>query len=152
MASSRSATAMPTWSMVVKRGCGNEEGSGLISPSSYAGRHAREPPTVRFSSGPSAAPASRLPRRGRYRRGRHSQLLGGTMSGTVIVAGARTPIGRLLGGLKSLSAADLGGVAIRGALQKAGISGEQVEYVIMGQVIQAGAGQIPARQAAVKAG
>ncbi|MGZ4495107.1 MAG: acetyl-CoA C-acetyltransferase [Nocardioides sp.] len=74
------------------------------------------------------------------------------MSGSVIVAGARTPIGRLLGGLKSQSAADLGGVAIKGALDKAGISGDQVEYVIMGQVIQAGAGQITARQAAVKGG
>ncbi len=74
------------------------------------------------------------------------------MSGSVIVAGARTPVGRLLGGLKGLSAADLGGVAIKGALEKAGVSGEQVEYVIMGQVIQAGAGQITARQAAVKGG
>jgi acetyl-CoA C-acetyltransferase len=74
------------------------------------------------------------------------------MSGSVIVAGARTPIGRLLGGLKDQSAADLGGVAIKGALEKAGVSGEQVEYVIMGQVIQAGAGQITARQAAVKGG
>jgi acetyl-CoA C-acetyltransferase len=74
------------------------------------------------------------------------------MSGSVIVAGARTPIGRLLGGLKDQSAADLGGVAIKGALDKAGISGEQVEYVIMGQVIQAGAGQITARQAAHKGG
>jgi acetyl-CoA C-acetyltransferase len=74
------------------------------------------------------------------------------MSGSVIVAGARTPIGRLLGGLKDRSAADLGGVAIAGALAKAGISGEQVEYVIMGQVIQAGAGQISARQAAHKGG
>jgi acetyl-CoA C-acetyltransferase len=74
------------------------------------------------------------------------------MSGSVIVAGARTPIGRLLGGLKDQSAADLGGVAIKGALEKAGISGEQVEYVIMGQVIQAGAGQITARQAAHKGG
>ena len=73
-------------------------------------------------------------------------------SGSVIVAGARTPIGRLLGGLKDLSASDLGGVAIKGALQKAGITGEQVDYVIMGQVIQAGTGQITARQAAVKAG
>jgi acetyl-CoA C-acetyltransferase len=72
--------------------------------------------------------------------------------GSVIVAGARTPIGRLLGGLKDQSAADLGGVAIKGALDKAGISGDQVEYVIMGQVIQAGAGQITARQAAVKGG
>jgi acetyl-CoA C-acetyltransferase len=72
--------------------------------------------------------------------------------GSVIVAGARTPIGRLLGGLKDQSAADLGGVAIKGALEKAGVSGDQVEYVIMGHVIQAGAGQITARQAAVKAG
>ena len=74
------------------------------------------------------------------------------MSGSVIVAGARTPIGRLLGGLKDQSAADLGGVAIKGALEKAGVSGDQVEYVIMGHVIQAGAGQITARQAAVKGG
>jgi acetyl-CoA C-acetyltransferase len=74
------------------------------------------------------------------------------MSGTVIVAGARTPIGRLLGGLKSLSAADLGGVAIKGALEKAGVGADQVDYVIMGQVIQAGAGQNPARTAAVAGG
>ena len=74
------------------------------------------------------------------------------MSSSVIVAGARTPIGRLLGGLKDQSAADLGGVAIKGALDKAGVSGEQVDYVIMGQVIQAGTGQITARQAAVKGG
>ena len=74
------------------------------------------------------------------------------MSGSVIVAGARTPIGRLLGGLKDMSAADLGGVAIKGALEKAGVTGDQVEYVIMGHVIQAGAGQITARQAAVKGG
>lgn len=71
---------------------------------------------------------------------------------SVIVAGARTPIGRLLGGLKDQSAADLGGVAIKGALEKAGVSGDQVEYVIMGHVIQAGAGQITARQAAVNGG
>lgn len=74
------------------------------------------------------------------------------MAGSVIVAGARTPIGRLLGGLKSFSGADLGGFAIKGALEKAGVSGDQVDYVIMGQVLQAGAGQIPARQAATKAG
>ena len=74
------------------------------------------------------------------------------MSGSVIVAGARTPIGRLLGGLKDLSAADLGGVAIKAALTRAGITGDQVEYVILGQVIQAGAGQITARQAAHKGG
>ena len=70
------------------------------------------------------------------------------MPQSVIVAGARTPIGRLLGGLKSLSGSDLGGHAIKGALEKAGVSGDQVDYVIMGQVLQAGAGQIPARQAA----
>lgn len=74
------------------------------------------------------------------------------MSESVIVAGARTPIGRLLGGLKGLSGADLGGIAIKGALEKAGVAGEQVDYVIMGQVIQAGTGQITARQAAVKGG
>ena len=74
------------------------------------------------------------------------------MSGNVIVAGARTPIGRLLGGLKSLSAAELGGVAIKGALEKAGVSGNQVDYLIMGQVILAGAGQNPARTAGIHAG
>jgi acetyl-CoA C-acetyltransferase len=74
------------------------------------------------------------------------------MSGSVIVAGARTPIGRLLGGFKSLTAADLGGVAIKGALEKAGVSPEQVDYLIMGQVIQAGAGQNPARTAGIAAG
>ncbi|EFP57774.1 MULTISPECIES: acetyl-CoA C-acetyltransferase [Dermacoccus] len=70
----------------------------------------------------------------------------------VIVAGARTPMGRLLGSLKSFSGADLGGLAIKGALEKAGVKGDQVDYVIMGQVLTAGAGQIPARQAAVKGG
>ncbi len=71
---------------------------------------------------------------------------------SVLVAGARTPMGRLLGSLSGLSAADLGGFAIKGALEKAGVTGDQVDYVIMGQVLTAGAGQIPARQAAVKAG
>ncbi|KRE57208.1 acetyl-CoA C-acetyltransferase [Phycicoccus sp. Soil748] len=71
---------------------------------------------------------------------------------SVIVAGARTPMGRLLGSLKGFSGADLGAVAIKGALDKSGVSAEQVDYVIMGQVLQAGAGQIPARQAAAKAG
>lgn len=70
----------------------------------------------------------------------------------VIVAGARTPMGRLLGSLKGFSGADLGGLAIKGALEKAGVKGDQVDYVIMGQVLTAGAGQIPARQAAVKGG
>ncbi|MFR9724961.1 acetyl-CoA C-acetyltransferase [Streptomyces sp. MS19] len=71
---------------------------------------------------------------------------------SVIVAGARTPMGRLLGSLKRFSGAELGGFAIAAALERAGITGEDVEYVIMGQVLQAGAGQIPARQAAVRAG
>jgi acetyl-CoA C-acetyltransferase len=74
------------------------------------------------------------------------------MSETVIVAGARTPIGRLLGGLKNFSGSDLGGLAIKAALDKAGVEPAQVDYVIMGQVLTAGAGQIPARQAAHKAG
>jgi acetyl-CoA C-acetyltransferase len=74
------------------------------------------------------------------------------MSGSVLVAGARTPIGRLLGGLSSFSGADLGGIAIKAALERAGVAPEQVQYVIMGQVLQAGTGQITARQAAAKAG
>jgi acetyl-CoA C-acetyltransferase len=73
-------------------------------------------------------------------------------SRSVIVAGARTPMGRLLGSLKDFSGADLGGIAIKGALERAGVAPEQVDYVIMGQVLTAGAGQIPARQAAAKAG
>jgi len=74
------------------------------------------------------------------------------MAGSVIVAGARTPIGRLLGSLKDFSGADLGAVAIKGALDRAGVAPDRVDYVIMGQVLQAGTGQITARQAAVKAG
>ena len=74
------------------------------------------------------------------------------MPGTVIVAGARTPIGKLSGALGSFSGTDLGGFAIAGALQRAGIKPEQVDYVFMGQVIQAGTGQITARQAATKGG
>jgi acetyl-CoA C-acetyltransferase len=70
----------------------------------------------------------------------------------VIVGGARTPVGRLLGSLASKSASELGGVAIAGALERAGVGPDQVQYVIMGQVLQAGAGQITARQAAVAAG
>ncbi|GIG65178.1 acetyl-CoA C-acetyltransferase [Phytomonospora endophytica] len=70
----------------------------------------------------------------------------------VIVHGARTPIGRLLGAFADLPATTLGGVAIKAALERAGVAPEQVDYVIMGQVLQAGQGQIPARQAAVKAG
>ncbi len=73
-------------------------------------------------------------------------------STSVIVSGARTPMGRLLGSLKDFPAPSLGGVAIRAALEKAGVEPTQVEYVIMGQVLQAGNGQGPARQAAVEAG
>ncbi len=74
------------------------------------------------------------------------------MAGSVILAGARTPIGKLSGAFASLSAADLGAVAIAAALERAGVSADQVDYVFMGQVLQAGAGQIPSRQAATKAG
>jgi acetyl-CoA C-acetyltransferase len=74
------------------------------------------------------------------------------VSGSVIVAGARTPIGRLLGSLKDFSGPQLGGFAIASALERAGVSPEQVQYVIMGQVLTAGVGQIPARQAAVHGG
>ena len=74
------------------------------------------------------------------------------MPGSVVVAGARTPIGKLSGSLASLSAAQLGGIAISAALGRAGISGEDVDYVVMGQVLLAGAGQVPARQAAIAAG
>jgi acetyl-CoA C-acetyltransferase len=73
------------------------------------------------------------------------------MSSTVILAGARTPVGKLSGGLATLSAADLGGIAIAGALERAGVSPDQVDYVIMGQVLQAATGQLTARQAARKA-
>ena len=74
------------------------------------------------------------------------------MTQSVIVAGARTPMGRMLGAFKEFSGAQLGAVAIKAALQRAGVAPEQVQYVIMGQVLTAGAGQIPARQAAVAAG
>ena len=74
------------------------------------------------------------------------------MTGSVIVAGARTPMGRLLGSLKDFSGAQLGGFAIKAALERAGVRPGQIQYVIMGQVLTAGAGQIPARQAAVAAG
>src|SRR5216684_5467429 len=74
------------------------------------------------------------------------------MPEAVITGGARTPIGRLLGSLKDLAATDLGGVVIKAALERSGLTGGDVQYVIMGQVLQAGAGQIPARQAAVAGG
>ncbi len=74
------------------------------------------------------------------------------MAGSYIVAGARTPIGKMSGALAPFSAAELGGFAIAAALQRAGVSPDEVEHVIMGQVLMAGQGQVPARQAAAKAG
>ena len=74
------------------------------------------------------------------------------MPAAVITGGARTAVGRLLGSLKDFTAAELGGVVIKSALERSGVSGGDVQYVIMGQVLQAGAGQIPARQAAFAAG
>ena len=74
------------------------------------------------------------------------------MTTSVIVAGARTPIGKLMGSLKDFSGSDLGAIAIKGALEKANVPASLVEYVIMGQVLTAGAGQMPARQSAVAAG
>jgi acetyl-CoA C-acetyltransferase len=74
------------------------------------------------------------------------------MPGSVIVSSARTPIGRLSGALASLRAVDLGGHAIKAALARGGVAPEQVDYVYVGQVIQAGSGQMPSRQAAVNAG
>ncbi|MGB0113746.1 MAG: acetyl-CoA C-acetyltransferase [Ilumatobacteraceae bacterium] len=72
--------------------------------------------------------------------------------GSYIIAGARTPIGKMSGALASFSAADLGGFAIAAALERAGVAPEEVDHVIMGQVLMAGQGQVPSRQAAVKAG
>ncbi len=74
------------------------------------------------------------------------------MAGSYIIAGARTPIGKLSGSLSSMSAAELGSIAIRAALERAGVNPEQVNHVIMGQVLMAGQGQVPARQAAAGAG
>ena len=74
------------------------------------------------------------------------------MPSSYIIAGARTPIGKMSGALASFSAADLGGFAIAAALQRAGVAPHEVEHVIMGQVLMAGQGQVPSRQAASKAG
>ena len=74
------------------------------------------------------------------------------MAGSYIVAGARTPIGKMSGALASFRAADLGSIAIKAALERAGVSPNEVDHVIMGQVLMAGQGQVPSRQAAVKAG
>jgi acetyl-CoA C-acetyltransferase len=74
------------------------------------------------------------------------------MPKTVILSAARTPVGKLGGGLSSMDATDLGGIAIEAALDRAGVEPEQVEHVVMGQVLQAGQGQIPSRQAQIKGG
>ena len=74
------------------------------------------------------------------------------MPKTVILGAARTPIGKLGGGLSSLDATELGGIAITAALERADVAPEQVQHVVMGQVLQAGQGQIPSRQAQIKAG
>src|SRR6516225_1957597 len=91
-------------------------------------------------------------------RGRHPALAapGGeaaeeTMPEAVITGGARTAVGRLLGSLKDLAATDLGGIVIKAALERSGVTGGDVQYVIMGQVLQAGTGHITAAQAAVGA-
>src|ERR1700719_3013523 len=74
------------------------------------------------------------------------------MPKTVILGAARTPIGKLGGGLSTLDATELGGIAIEAALERADVAPEQVDHVIMGQVLQAGQGQIPSRQAQIKGG
>src|SRR3954453_16541601 len=74
------------------------------------------------------------------------------MPRTVILGSARTPVGKMGGGLASLHSTDLGGIAIGAALERADVAPEQVQHVVMGQVLQAGVGQIPSRQAQIKAG
>ena len=74
------------------------------------------------------------------------------MPKTVILGSARTPIGKMGGALASLKATELGGIAIEAALDRAGVQPDQVDHVVMGQVLQAGQGQIPSRQAQIKAG
>ena len=74
------------------------------------------------------------------------------MARSVVLGSARTPIGKMNGALATKSAADLGAIAMSAAMERAGVRADQVDHVIMGQVIQAGQGQVPARQAAVKAG
>ena len=88
----------------------------------------------------------------RYHLARFILLIGVDMNNAVILAGARTPIGKLSGSLSGFSGSDLGGFAINGALKKSGIDASAVDYVIMGQVLQAGTGQVTARQAACSAG
>src|ERR687894_1568305 len=74
------------------------------------------------------------------------------MPNTVILGSARTPVGKLGGGLSSFHATQLGGIAIKAALERAGVEPDQVQHVVMGQVLQAGQGQIPSRQAQIEAG
>src|SRR5690349_25179769 len=74
------------------------------------------------------------------------------MTRSVIVSAVRTPFGKLNGGLAAYPATELGAIAIRAGLERVGLEGREVDYVIMGQVLQAGAGQAPARQAAIRAG
>ena len=74
------------------------------------------------------------------------------MPSTVILSAARTPIGKLGGGLSSVDATELGGTAIQAALERAGVAPDQIQHVVMGQVLQAGQGQIPSRQAQIKGG
>src|SRR5437870_4121742 len=95
---------------------------------------------------PAVRPAVRL---GALARPAHEE---DAMPGSVIISAARTPVGKASGALAGFTAMDLGGIAIKGALERAGLSPDQVDYVIMGQVLQAGQGQITARQAAAKAG
>src|SRR5690242_2045463 len=127
IASSRSATAIPTWS-TPRILC-----SPIGGECSFRHRRAALPAGI-VTNIPAIA------------------VVGGHVSTSVIVAGARTPMGRLLGSLKGFSGAQLGGVAIKAALERAGVAPDQVQYVIMGQVLTAGAGQIPARQAAAAGG
>src|SRR5690349_7488094 len=87
-----------------------------------------------------------------HRGTRHWLFQEAPMTGSVIVGSARTPIGKLSGALAGFSGAELGGLAIKAALERAGVDAEQVDYVLMGQVLLGGQGQITARQAAVKAG
>ena len=74
------------------------------------------------------------------------------MPKTVILSAARTPVGKLGGGLSSKKATELGGIAIKAALERAGVDGEDVDHVVMGTVLQAGQGQIPSRQAQIEGG
>src|SRR6516165_3305534 len=74
------------------------------------------------------------------------------MPSTVILSSARTPIGKLGGGLSTLDATELGGTAISAALERAEVAPDQIQHVVMGQVLQAGQGQIPSRQAQIKGG